>query len=215
MTTQPIWREALNDSTHSLHNFAWLLFGQRFNAPKVAQRFADQQAAILPMLDVILDDEALYLDNAIGGGSAPINAVSLLGEWQIVEAVPRLLTIIRENEDDPLLVVADRASYAMGQMPPAAIEPILAFAEENEERATSAMFWLAKVGQGDERSFAFICTVFERMTGDFNIMSAAESLVTNNVERAAPYLMAQSEGGRFKKYRQDFQRLIAEYQTDE
>lgn len=209
MTDLPVWRVALNDSSHPMYSIAWAVFREKFNTERVADKFADRRDEILPFLYAILDADELYAERSLGGGFAPINAVSLLGEWQVVEAIPRLLTYLDDNDNDDA-IVNDRAAFALQQMPPEAIEPLLEHGQRDEARAMDAMFILTHVGKGDDRCFAFICNVFERMTDAFDIVTVAECLAINNLEKADVYLQEQSEKERFRRYKSDFKKIIEE-----
>lgn len=208
MTDVPVWRAALNDSSHPMYSIAWDVFQERFNAERVAQKHAERRDEILPFLYAILDTDALYTEGSLGGGFAPINAVRLLGMWQVIEAIPRLLAYLDEEDDDA--IVKDRAAFALQQMPSEAIEPLLAYGQQDEARAMDAMFILTHVGKGDDRCFAFICSVFERMKQEFDIITVAECLAINNVEKAEAYLQERSKKGRFRRYQSDFAKIIAE-----
>ena len=207
MTEQPEWRRALNDSSHPMHSFAWYLFSPRFDVTKVSERFADRRAEVVPFLMTIIRDvDELYHEGSLGGGDAPINAVTLLGEWQIAEAAPLLLNLL---EDRLMGVLADSAAYALEQMPPETIDTILEFGQ-NEAHAMDAMFILSKVGKGDERSFEFICKVFERRTKQLDIITVAECLAINNVTKAEAFLQEKARHKRFRRYQEDFRKIIDE-----
>ena len=207
MTDQPEWRRALNDSSHPMYNFAWHLFSPRFDARKVSERFADRRAEAVPFLMTIIRDvDELYHEGSLGGGHAPINAADLLGEWQVAEAVPLLLTLL---EDRSMSVLADSAAHALEQMPPETIDTILEFGQ-NEAHAMDAMFILSKIGKGDERSFEFICKVFEGKTDKFDIITVAECLAINNVTKAEVFLQEKARHKRFRRYQDDFQKIIDE-----
>jgi hypothetical protein len=173
----------------------------------VARRFADQREEIVPFLYAVIDDKRLYAEKSLGRGYAPPHAISLLGQWQVVEAVPRLITILEESH--VLDIVSDRAAGALKQMPPEAIEPVLAFGQK-EEHAMDAMFILASIGKGDDRCFDFIADVLEQQTAEIDIISTAESLALNNVDRAETVFQKITQKGRFRRYRDDFEKIIEE-----
>lgn len=205
MTEIPEWRKAINDSSHPMSDLAWRLFQEEFNAEKTAKRYADRREEALPFLYLILDADELYYEQSLGSGYAPINTVSLLGEWQVVEAIPRLLPLITDDDDQELLV--DRVVFALEKMPPEAIEPILEYGQE-EAHAMDAVFILSKIGKGDERCFDFICSVFERMTTEFDIITVAESLASNNLKKAESYFQEKTQKGPLRRYRKVLQKTI-------
>lgn len=208
MSEVPLYRLALKDSAHPMYSIAWDVFREKFNTEKVAQKHAERREEILPFLYAILDVEELYFEGSLGNGFAPINAVSLLGAWQVVEAIPRLMSYLDEDDDD--VIVKSRAAIALQNMPAEhIIEPLLAYSQ-NPAKVLDVMFILTHAGKDDERCFAFICDVFERQTEEFDIITVAECLAINNVEEAERYLQEQSRKKPFRRYRPDFERIIAE-----
>lgn len=205
--TIAIYRQALKDSTHTLSSIAWELFRQQFDVKRVAKKYTERQAELIPFLYVLVDDKKLYEEGALGSGYAPINAVRLLGEWGIVDAVPRLLTIIEEEDRD--IIIADQAAVALEKMPAEAIDAILEYGQK-ENQDISAAFILTRVGRGDDRCFAFITQVFERVTDELDIISIAECLVSNDVDKAEVYFEEQTKSRKYRRYRQDFQAMLEE-----
>lgn len=207
MTEQPEWRRALNDSSHPMHSFAWYLFSPRFDVTKVSERFADRRAEVVPFLMTIIRDvDELYHEGSLGDGDAPINAATLLGEWQIAEAAPLLLNLLVDEYMD---VLYDSAARALEQMPPETIDTILEYGQ-HEAHAMNAVFILSKVGKGDERSFEFICKVFEGKTDQLDIITIAECLAINNVTKAETFLQEKARHKRFRRYQEDFRKIIDE-----
>jgi len=216
MTDLPVWRIALNDSSHPMYSIAWDVFGRRFNVDRTAKKYEDRRDEILPFLYAILDSEDLYMENALGEGYAPIHAVDLLGEWQVLEAIPRLLAYVDdENDEDDDIIVNGRAALALEKMPPEAIDQLLEYGQRDDKRAMSAMFMLTYVGHGDERCFDFICSVFERMKTEYDIITVAECLADNNLEKAEVYLLEKSKQGRFRRFKSDFKGIIEAARRDD
>lgn len=206
MSDVSVFRLALKDSTHPMYSIAWDIFRSKFNPDKVAKRHGEHRDEILPFLYEILDAEELYAEGSLGSGFAPINTLSLLGAWQVVEAIPRLLTYLDADDEDT--IVTDRAAYALQQMPPEAIDPLLEYGQRDRARAMDAMFILTHIGKGDERCFEFICRVFERMSEEFDIITVAECLAINNLDKAEAYLREQSQKKPFRRYKSDFEHII-------
>jgi hypothetical protein len=109
--TTPVWRQALNDSNHPLYSAAWTIFSSDMNLDAADKRLADHKDRIIPFLMDILDTPALLDDTALGSGYAPINAVSLLGRWKVIEAVPRLLTIVEKQDFEDLIWIGPRRRW--------------------------------------------------------------------------------------------------------
>jgi hypothetical protein len=77
----------------------------------------------VPFLYAVIDDKRLYTEKSSGRGYAPPHAISLPGQWQVIEAVSRLREVLEEADD--LDIVSDRAAGALEQMPPEAIKLFL------------------------------------------------------------------------------------------
>lgn len=100
----PLWKQAVKDSKHSLHQATWLLFRESFN-PKFADRqLAAKKDEVIEYMFLILDTDDLYLESAFGSGNAPINVCKLLGRWQIIAAIPRLMQIIIEEDIEAIVL---------------------------------------------------------------------------------------------------------------
>src|SRR5512138_1260291 len=118
--TLPTWRQALNDSNHPLHAAAWTIFSPEMKVTSADKRLADSKEQVIPFLLEILDTPDLYLETALGSGEAPINAVELLGHWKVLDAAPRLLKIMEEQDFETS--IHDRALVALENMGPAVID---------------------------------------------------------------------------------------------
>lgn len=215
MAELPVWRAALTDSSHPMYSIAWYLFREKFNAARVAEKYADRRDEILPFLYAILDEDSLHHEGSLGDGYAPINAVNLIGAWQVVDAIPRLLAYLDNDEYDDDTFISDRAAFALERMPPEAIEPLLEYGQLGEDQAMTAMFILTRVGKGDDRCFAFICSVFERATTELDITTIADCLAANNLDKAEAYLREKSQHGRYRRYRSDFEKIIESNRRDD
>jgi len=86
-----IWRQAIQDNTHSLHSITWSLFSSSFKAEKIAQTYANQQETLLPYLKQIMATEKLYEKGSLGNGLAPANAARLCFFWQGIDILSDLL----------------------------------------------------------------------------------------------------------------------------
>ena len=128
----------------------------------------------------------------------------------MLEAIPRLLAYVDDDVDDEDadVIVNGRAALALEKMPPEAIEQLLEYGQRDDNRAMSAMFMLTYVGQGDERCFDFICSVFERMKDEYDIITVAQCLADNNLEKAEAYLLEKSKKGRFRRFKSNFEGII-------
>ena len=206
-----IWREALKEAQHPRHQAVWLLFSEGSDPKSAARLLADHQAEVIPWLLEILDTPALYDKGSFGSGLAPANAVGVLGKWQVLEAVPRLLHIL--ETEDPETLVYDHTATALEAMGTGALEPLLAFAEAcNEEdlHVTLASI-LSQIGKGDERVYRWVLKVFNQQKRDHAVEFMAENLLAADAARAIPYLEACLQKRKYaRRTRAILQRRIEE-----
>jgi HEAT repeat protein len=207
--TSPVWRQALNDSNHPLYSAAWTIFSPDMNLDAADKRLADHKERVIPFLIDILDTPQLSEETALGGGHAPINAVSLLGRWKVVEAVPRLLAIVEEQDFEDL--IWDRATTALEAMGPEAIDPVLQAAAQttDTELRTTFASVLSQAGKGDPRAFEYIKAEFAQQKDELDIEVLAEDLLMCNAEAGSALLEEQLKQAKFsKKLRKKLRRTI-------
>src|SRR6266498_2370382 len=99
----PIWRQAIKNEQHPLHQAAWTLFSKDFDVDAAASRLEDQKEDVVGFCMLLLDTPELYPQRALGGGNAPVNAVELLCMWKVEAALPRLLQILEEEGWDTII----------------------------------------------------------------------------------------------------------------
>jgi hypothetical protein len=207
--TTPVWRQALNDSNHPLYSAAWTIFSPDMNLDAADKRLADHKERVIPFLMDILDAPELLDDTALGGGYAPINAVSLLGRWQVVEAVPRLLAIVEKQDFEDM--IWDRATSALESMGPEVIDPVLEAAAQTTDpdlRRTFASV-LSKAGKGDPRAYEYIKAEFAQQKDELDIEFLAEDLLACNAEAGIALLEERLKQARFsKKLRKKLEKYI-------
>lgn len=193
-----VWREALRDASHPRHQVAWLLFTGAFNAEFAGRRLAEQKEAVLPYLFQILDTPQLYSSDSLGEGYAPIHAIELLGHWQVVEAVPRLLRILEEEEEDA--IARDEATEALASMGPSIRERMLDYAEKaNPALYHSLAYILSKVAKGDPRVFAWVRARLDEAQSEWEIRLMAENLLNLDPEPAIALLEERIRRRRYNK----------------
>lgn len=195
-----IWREALKDSSHPRHRAAWLLFPDRVNIKAAAKQLADQKEAVVGYLYEILDTEALYNIDSLGRGNAPINAVELLGEWQVTEAVPRLLRILEENWNT---MVHNRAIIALRKMGPQILETLLAYMDTADPDVAEALIGLlSDAGKGDPHVFEMVKARLDKAEeagNEWDIHYMAENLLAIDAEKAIALLEERIKARRYNK----------------
>jgi hypothetical protein len=92
--------------------------------PRLRERILTFGPEIVAPLIAILEDEALFPEEAPGEGWAPIHAAELLGELRATEAVEPMLRRLAENGWDTLL--SETILEALPGLGPAVLEPALA-----------------------------------------------------------------------------------------
>jgi hypothetical protein len=210
--TTPIWRQALKDTNHPLYAAAWLLFSVKMNPDAAAQRLADQKEQVISFLYTILDTPELYLESALGSGLAPVNAVQLLGRWQVLDAIPRLLKNV-SDESDFEDMVTDRSIQALEDMGPGAVDAVLEAAQnikKNDVRITFGSI-LADIGKGDPRVWSYLVKLFERQKQEWDIRFVAEHLLTNDPQAGIAYL---EERLRRSRYGKELREVLEKYLDD-
>ncbi len=206
-----IWREALRDASHPRHQVAWLLFAKTFDAEFAGRRLAEQKEAVIPWLFEILDTPELYSADSLGEGYAPIHAVELLGHWQVVEAVPRLLRILEEEKEEDS-IVRDEAVKALASMGPSIRERMLDYAEKADPALYySLAYVLSKVAKGDPHAFAWVSARLDEAQSEWGIRLVAENLLAVDPEPAIALL---EERIRRRRYNKRLSQILQRYIDD-
>ena len=205
-----VWREALKDSSHPRHRVAWLLFPDRVNIKAAAKQLADQKEEVIGYLYEILDTDALYNMESLGRGNAPINAVELLGEWQITEAVPRLLRILEEK--DWGTKIHDRTVAALGKMGPQSLDTLLAYMEDGDPDVIESLIGtVSDIAEGDPRVFEMVKARLdqaEEEKDEWDIRYMAENLLVIDAEKAIALL---EERIKARRYHKRLREILREY----
>jgi len=196
---EPIWRQALHDEQHPLNRAAWHLFSPSMNAAYSAQTLAAQKDEVIALINLILDADELYDVDSLGKGVAPVNAVTLLGEWQVVEAIPRLIFFFETEDIDS--AVYEAALTSLEKMGTAAVEPLLELAARQIDPDDNVIVAsiLSIAGKGDPRALEFIKKVFDQQTTEHAILFMAESLLAVDSEAGIPYIEDKIRRRRYTK----------------
>jgi hypothetical protein len=218
MSTEiPVWRVTLDDKTHELHSLAWFLFGDAMNVKYVAKRFADQKEQAIEFCYVILDDKILREEEALGSGFAPIHAIRLLAKWQVTEALPRFFDIIEHDDSEIMqgyLLITLRAETvaSLSEFETDIFDMVIEFAENHPKYENRITFveTLRKLGQNDERTFNFICTVLEEITNEEpeHIFVVAENLLKCNFQQGKIHLREFVEHQKDKDIREFYDEAV-------
>src|SRR5258708_14729983 len=214
--TFPSYRQGLKDSQHPLYKAAWIIFGEKMDLKFAAKELEAQKGQVVPFLMELANTPELERESSLGSGHAPPNALRLLGRWQVVEALPRLLHILQNEDWDTN--IHEAAVTALEKMGPVALDPVLAIAEKAEDQAdrvTMASI-LSFAGKGDSRAYAFIKTLFDEQKTDWDIRFVAESLLACDRDAAIVLLEERIRRGKYgKALRKTLEGYIADARAGE
>ncbi len=148
--TTPTWRQALSERTNPLYEAAWVIF--KMNSVEYAATYLnDSKDEVIPLLTDLLDTDELYLNDSFGNGRAPVNAIRLIGEWELSAFLPKLLDILADTpEQRPAYSAALNAVVNFGD---SVIEPVLAWVAEDETLRPEAAKVLRRVARGNAQVF--------------------------------------------------------------
>lgn len=156
----------------------------------VSGPIARRGQAVIPALIEILEDESLALEDAPGGGHAPVHAAAILRDLRAAEAIePMLRVLARCHWEDILYSVLINALRSLG---PPVLEPALAaHATGSEEQRPALVDVLSGIGVRDERTYEILLQALER-----DVVLAAGSLGEYGDPRALPHLSAKLDAHR-------------------
>jgi len=188
-TERPIWREAMKDKSHPLHQATWTIFREKMSLKTVDRVLSDQKETVIPFLFAILEDENLEYEGSLGNGFAPVHAIEILGHWQVPEAVPVLFRILEEIYWDTLL--HDKAILALEKYPCDIRDDLIAFSKagDHDRRITmTSILW--KTCPGDDTAFNFMVDVLTEIDSSsrHQISFVGEMMLHSDTERAIPIL---------------------------
>ena len=147
----------------------------------------------IPVLIDLATDEHLQMEDAPGDGYAPISAVHLLGELKAVEAIPHLIDVVADADQDA--IIAGAAVHALRNVGPPALSPVLAFMRYSwdVETKTTLVEVVDEFGQRDEETYQTLVAVWEEATWAEGKCLLAHPLVRTGGEQAIPLLEAALE----------------------
>jgi HEAT repeat protein len=181
------YRIALKDSSHPFYEATWLIFAERMKSEYASKRLAPQKDDLIPYLFEIVDDEDLSDEGALGKGYAPVHAINLLGEWEVSEAVPRLLEIFEEEDHDTLIWNA--AAVALEHMGPGMVDEMFVLLDRlDEDHHTAIGAVLSQAGKGNQRAYDWIKAQLDRQKEEWDVRFWAECLLECDPSQAIPVL---------------------------
>lgn len=194
-----VWRQAIQDEQHPLNRAAWMLFSKEMNVKYAERVLAEQKDDVIAFCNLILDTDALYDGKSLGSGNAPIHAVELLCHWKVEDSLPRLLSIM-ENEEwgsDIYGATADGIAK-FGTM---VVDPLIDISTRvtDDEMQVAIAGTLADAAPGDLRTVEFIRALFESRTEDFEIGYMAENVLLGDPEGGISWLQDRMRRGKYSK----------------
>jgi HEAT repeat protein len=188
----PRWRMALADNTNPLYKAAWIVFTERVSPERAFAHVKDDKDTVVPFLNEILEDDSLFDNDSPGKGTAPANAARLLGEYQVREALPKLLELLADSTNFRL---RNACNAAIAKLGPDVIDEVIEWANVDGTRRPKAAELLEDVGVGSEKAFQTILTwISPEITG---LEYYARYLTRINPEAGIEELQKLSKDSRF------------------
>lgn len=183
---RPVEEEAFPEELPDL--LASLFEGEQALTLKLIQEARERREAVIPFLMDIADDSELRGVDSMGEGWAPIHAVKLLDELKAAEAVELLINVVADTEPEDIINSA--AIFALEDIGPPALEPILDFMRYSRDLETkiSLAEVLGKVGGGNEDAYRELARLFEEASWAQGKCLATTALGELGDERAVPLL---------------------------
>lgn len=191
----PVWREALTNRDHELYPVAWTVFMERMNAEAANERLTDLKEQAIPLLSTILEDEYLHTEDAPGNGKAPINAVKLLGDWQVHEALPQLFDVLAETQQTrPIYQPTVNAISNFGED---ILDDVMTWVADKPELRRKAAAVLSRIGVGNEKAYEAIASWI--VPDEYDMAYFANCLIDINADEAASTLRKLSQDREFER----------------
>lgn len=201
-TPMSIWRDALNDSEHDLHQAAWLIFAKSVQTDTAITKLADQQDAVKTLLLEIIEDDYLFEADAPGDGSVPVDAMGFIEEWQITEALPTLLELLEVG--DALPQIAESAKATIISFGADVLEDVLTWVGENDDLSLAVAELLPQLAsENTEPAVAWLKQWID--TNDADVADYVDALIAIDAKSAEAYLGELSQNKDFEK---DTQKLF-------
>lgn len=191
----PVWREALTNRDHKLYAVAWTVFLDSMNVEIANERLVDLKENAIPLLSEIIEDEYLHTEDALGDGKAPINAIALLGEWQVREVLPTLLDLLEEHPQTKSIY--QPIVTALSKFGDEIVDDVLSWVEGNPELRRKGAAVLSRIGVGNEKIFETIAAWI--VPGEYDMAYFANCLIDIDSDDAASTLRKLSQDRDFER----------------
>lgn len=148
--TSTRWREALADNSNPLYKAAWLVFTERISTEIAFEHLKDAQETVVPFLNDLLEDDGLFDNDSPGHGLAPANAVKLLGEYQALEALPKILELYADSTN---YLMRNACIYAVSKLGVDVLDQVIEWAGDDSVKRPKAAEMIVEIGEGNEKAF--------------------------------------------------------------
>jgi len=217
MTDQPpVWRVAIKDSDHPLHQVAWTVFSPKMKADKAAKRLEARKDEAIPFLLLILQNEELAEEGSLGDGMAPVHAIDLLATWRVEDALPHLFDIlVDEVHRENTTIMWDRTVLVLPYYGPQIVPRLLKLADEDPDEAALYLSLAADAKPGHAEVYPRAQAEFEKAVKNqvyWDVDYLASTLFTADREQTIPYLQAFLKK---HKMHRDIRAVIEERLKDE
>lgn len=183
------WRAALRDQADPRSRAAWLLFAEPRKLDYMVKVLEPQRELLIPDLLEIVAQEDLYDEGSFGDGWGPVNAVGLIGQWRVQEAVPHLFWIVKHMDWESQVITA--ALQALIDFKPG-LEAIMDFAADvDADKYMAVAELLAETCQGEDRAYAWVDErLREKEDDEMEAEIYSSFLLDINFEQAEPRVRA-------------------------
>ncbi len=217
MTNQPpVWRVAIKDSNHPLHQVAWTVFSPKMKTDKAAKRLEPQKDEAIPFLLLVLQSEELSEEGSLGDGMAPVHAIELLGTWRVEDALLYLFDIlVDEIHRENTTIMWDRTVSVLPNYGPQIVPRLLELMDEDPEEEALYLSLAAEAEPGNAEVYQRAQAEFEKAVKNKDYWDAdylASTLFIADREQTIPYLQAFLKNN---KMHRDIREQLKAYLKDE
>ena len=165
-----------------------LFDGEEALAEESLFAFKRHQAAIVPYLIGLAQDQSLWQQEAQGKGWTPIRAVKVLGRLGAPEAVESLLQILTVTEEEDRL--RDQILLTLKEIGQPALPALLDILSYSRDRGLKLSLspLLGAIGRGSDAAYRALTSLCEETEGERDAALALLGLAALQDERSAPRL---------------------------
>jgi hypothetical protein len=213
----PVYRKALKDSQHPMHQAAWYLFREEMSVERVASRLDDKKDEVVEFVRTLFRHRELYEPGSLGDGAVPYNCVDLMAHWQAESFIPELIPALMYTDErffeNDLDFVFDRVMRSLSHdYGSAVVEPVLEALEQDDITLGLASDILSHACREDERCYQVIRKAFDRAEDPDDVEMYSLNLMRWDTERGRAALQERVDAGNDSEEVQDkLHRVLQNY----